>query len=831
MGFLSKRSLLYALCCLYLNLGVARDTISSFQSLKDPDYIISNGSAFRLGFFSPVNSTNRYLGIWYNKISVVNYFSVVWVANRERPLNDSSGVLTIYEDGNLVVLNGQEEILWSSNVSNSVPNSSATLLDSGNLVFQSGTTGAIVWESFQHPCDTFLPRMKLSKNLRTNQEIQLTSWKSPSDPSTGRFSAGINPQNIPQGFIWKDGHPYWRTGPWNGQFFTGAQSWVPDYHSGFTIVYDKEETVYATIAYLNAIGLSKYFMDSQGNSMVIHWDDEKEDWEVVGFTPANECDVYGTCGAFGNCYALSSPICSCLKGFEPKIVEEWNRGNWMSGCVRRIPLQCERVNNSSDGGGKEDGFLKLEMIKVPDFAEWSYRTKDDCRKQCLENCSCVAYAYDTGIGCMSWSGNLIDLQKFSTGGIDLQKFSTGALDIYIRLSYLEFENERNLKVIIALTVIIGAIVIPSTTYFLWRWMTKKRARKNKSKESLPSKNLNDVKPHELPTFSLEELATATNNFHVVNMLGRGGFGTVYKGKLHDGQEIAVKRLSRSSGQGLEEFMNEVFVISKLQHRNLVRLLGCCIEGEEKMLIYEYLSNKSLDAIVFDPLNQKHLDWKKRFNVIEGIGRGLLYLHRDSRLKIIHRDLKASNILLDEELNPKISDFGIARIFNDSENQANTKRVIGTYGYMSPEYAMQGLFSEKSDVFSFGVLLLEIVSGRRTSCFYDDQQYYLSLVGFAWKLWNDDNIMALVDPTIWDPCFQTEMLRCIHVGLLCVQELARDRPTVSTIISMLNSEILDLPTPKQPAFTERQIASSKEPAQLGQIKSSSCNVTITTVYGR
>ncbi|XP_075664625.1 G-type lectin S-receptor-like serine/threonine-protein kinase At1g11330 isoform X2 [Castanea sativa] len=818
MGFLSKRSLLYALCCLCLNLGVARDTSSSFQSLKDPDYIISRGSAFRLGFFSPVNSTNRYVGIWYNKISVVTYFSVVWVANRERPIKDSSGVLTIYEDGNLVILNGQAEILWSSNVSNSVPNPSATLLDSGNLVLQGNTTGAIVWESFQQLCDTMLPRMRSSNNLRTNEKIQLTSWKSPSDPSTGRFSGGINPQNIPQGFIWKDGHPYWRTGPWNGQFFTGAQSWVLDYHGGVTIVYDKEETIFETFAYVNVLGLSKHFLDSQGNTMQIHWDDEKEDWEVVVFAPANECDVYGTCGAFGICYALSSPICSCLKGFEPKVVEEWNRGNWMSGCVRRIPLQCDRVNNSSDGGGIADGFLKLEMIKVPDFAEWSYRTKDDCRKQCLENCSCVAYAYDTGIGCMSWSGNLIDLQKFSTVGIDLQKFSTGGLDIYIRLSYLEF-------------VIIGAMAIPSTAYFLWRWMTKKRARKNKSKESLPSKNLNDVKLHELPTFSLEELATATNNFHIANMLGRGGFGTVYKGKLHDGQEIAVKRLSRSSGQGLEEFMNEVFVISKLQHRNLVRLLGCCIEGEENMLIYEYMSNKSLDAIVFDPLSQKHLHWKKRFNIIEGISRGLLYLHRDSRLKIIHRDLKASNILLDEELNPKISDFGIARIFRGSENQANTKRIIGTYGYMSPEYAMQGFFSEKSDVFSFGVLLLEIVSGRKTTCFYDDQQYYLSLVGFAWKLWNDDNIMALVDPTIWDPCFQMEMLRCIHVGLLCVQELARDRPTVSTIISMLNSEILDLPTPKKPAFTERQIASNEEPAQLGQIKSSGCNITITTVYAR
>ncbi|KAK7839300.1 g-type lectin s-receptor-like serine/threonine-protein kinase [Quercus suber] len=144
------------------------------------------------------------------------------------------------------------------------------------------------------------------------------------------------------------------------------------------LIYDKEETVYATVVYLNVSGLSKHLVDSQGNSMQINWDDEKEDWEVVGFAPANECDVYGTCGAFGNCYALSSPICSCLKGFEPKIVEEWNRGNM-------------------EGGGKEDRFLKLEMIKVPDFAESSYRTKDDCRKQCLEKCSCVAYAYDTGM--------------------------------------------------------------------------------------------------------------------------------------------------------------------------------------------------------------------------------------------------------------------------------------------------------------------------------------------------------------------------------------------------------------------------------------------------
>jgi hypothetical protein len=420
---LSKRNLLCVLCCLCLNLGVAIDTITSSQSIKDPECIISSGRAFKLGFFSPVNSTNRYLGIWFNNISV---FTVIWVANREKPLKNSSGVLTISEDGNLVVLDGQKEILWSSNVTNSVVNSSAQLSDSGNLVLQENTR--LLWESFQHPSDTFLPKMKISTNVRTGKKVQLTSWKNPSDPSIGSFSAGFSPLNIPQAFVWKDSHPYWRTGPWNGQVFNGVpSSWNPNYHNAFTVVDDKQGTVYGTFAYTDVLHLSKYVLDSQGHLVQTYWNYEKEDWEVLGLGPKDECDVYGTCGTFGNCDLLGSPICSCLRGFEPKIIEEWNRGNWSSGCLRRTPLQCERSNKSGEEG-KADGFFELKMIKVPDFAQWSYGTKDDCQNQCLKNCSCVAYAYDSGIGCMSWTGNLVDLGKFSVGGSE----------IYIRLANLEF---------------------------------------------------------------------------------------------------------------------------------------------------------------------------------------------------------------------------------------------------------------------------------------------------------------------------------------------------------------------------------------------------------
>ncbi|XP_061975781.1 G-type lectin S-receptor-like serine/threonine-protein kinase SD1-1 [Populus nigra] len=206
---------------------------------------------------------------------------------------------------------------------------------------------------------------------------------------------------------------------------------------------------------------------------------------------------------------------------------------------------------------------------------------------------------------------------------------------------------------------------------------------------------------------MDELASATNNFSDSNKLGEGGFGPVYKGTLTDGQEIAVKRLSKNSRQGLEEFKNEVQHIVKLQHRNLVRLLGCCIQSDETMLVYKFLPNKSLDFYIFDETHSLLLDWPKRYNIINGIARGLLYLHQDSRLRIIHRDLKTSNILLDYEMNPKISDFGLARSFGENETEANTNKVAGTYGYISPEYANYGLYSLKSDVFSFGVLVLEI----------------------------------------------------------------------------------------------------------------------------
>ncbi|BFG27553.1 hypothetical protein CerSpe_138270 [Prunus speciosa] len=337
-------------------------------------------------------------------------------------------------------------------------------------------------------------------------------------------------------------------------------------------------------------------------------------------------------------------------------------------------------------------------------------------------------------------------------------------------------------------------------------------------------NSEDVSLVESLQYDFETIRSATDNFTDANKLGRGGSGAVYKGRLLNGQPIAVKRLFKNSEQGDGEFKNEVMLLAQLQHRNLVRLLGYCLTTDERLLIYEYVPNTSLDHFIFDPNNHEHLDWETRYKIIGGIARGILYLHEDSRVRIIHRDLKASNILLDEDMTPKIADFGMARLFAIDQTQEVTKTVRGTYGYMAPEYVIHGRFSVKTDVFSFGVLVLEIVSGKKIGSFrYGENEE--DLLTYAWRNWREDTIPNIIDPVLTTSS-QIETMRCIHIGLLCVQQNVVDRPTVASVVSMLNSQSIALPVPSQPAFYMHHNTGSDISALTESDQSKSLSVYVT-----
>ncbi|RXH98780.1 hypothetical protein DVH24_011105 [Malus domestica] len=282
----------------------------------------------------------------------------------------------------------------------------------------------------------------------------------------------------------------------------------------------------------------------------------------------------------------------------------------------------------------------------------------------------------------------------------------------------------------------------------------------------------------------EDDEAATEDFNPSNKLGEGGYGPVYKGTLSDGRVVAVKQLSVASHQGKSQFVSEIATIYAVQHRNLVKLYGCCIEGSHLILVYEYLENKSLDHALFGTSNL-HLDWPTRFNILLGTARGLAYLHEESRPRIVHRDVKASNILLDAKLSPKISDFGLAKLYDDEKTHIST-RVAGTIGYLAPEYALFGHLTEKVDVFGFGVVVLEILSGRPNSYNnLDPEKIYL--LEWVWTLHENDQTLGLVDPRLTE-FDETEATRLIRASLLCTQGSPMARPSMSRVVAMLSGDI-------------------------------------------
>lgn len=791
------------------------DQLTPAKPLSHRDVLISNGGIFALGFF-PANSTaSLYVGIWYHNIPERTY---VWVANRDNPITtNSSGKLVVTNSSDLVLFDSEDRIVWTTtnNITTRGAGTAAILLDSGNLVVRL-PNGTEIWESFHHPTDTILPTMTVLLRNNADRSNRLIAWRGPDDPSTGDYSMGADSSSDLQIVIWNGTRLYWRRAAWDGQLVSALYQSNTGSIMSQTIV-NRGGELYMTFAVSDGSPNMHMMLHYTGMVKFRTWNSSSSSWVVFLEHPDTSCDRYASCGPFGYCDATEAVrTCKCLSGFQPDGL------NFSRGCQRKEELKC----------GHGDSFMPLPSMKTPDkFLYIMNRSFDQCAEECSRNCSCIAYAYTnpTNVGttmdrsrCLIWQGELIDMAKFENGGENL----------YLRLPSSPVNKKKSAVLKIILPAMASLLIL---TCICLVWICKSRGKRfsrkirNKhTKQHLNAFNEIENENIEVASVGFEDILTATDNFSDYNILGKGGFGKVYKGMLEGDEEVAVKRLSKGSGQGVEEFRNEVVLIAKLQHRNLVQLLGYCIHEDEKLLVYEYLPNKSLDAFIFDATRKYVLDWPTRFKIIKGIARGLLYLHQDSRLTIVHRDLKASNILLDAEMTPKISDFGMARIFGGNEQQGNTTRVVGTYGYMSPEYAMEGSFSVKSDTYSFGVLMLEIVSGLKISSPHLILDFP-NLIAYAWSLWKDGNASELVDLSIVESCPPQEVLRCIHLGLLCVQDHPNARPLMSSVVFMLENETAPLPTPVQPIyFTLRKYETEGSRENVGR----SLNyISITAVEGR
>nr|GEW81027.1 G-type lectin S-receptor-like serine/threonine-protein kinase At4g27290 isoform X1 [Tanacetum cinerariifolium] len=811
--------LLISIISTLLVTSTAISTITPNQNITDGQTILSDNETFRMGFFSPSNvSRNRYFGIWYNKISVM---TVVWVANRDAPVTDNSSVLVLNDKGILMLFNSSDNMIWSSNSTTTRHVPVAQLLDTGDLVIRNVNDRDpenYLWQSFDYPGNTFLPDMKFGLDFVKGLNKYLTSWKSADDPSSGEYTNKMESEGYPQILLREGSEVKFNSGPWNGRRFSGMPNLKPNdiYTFGFVI---NQKEVYYKFELVNNSVVSRMILSTAGVIQRFIWVERAQEWRLYVTGQMDNCDRYGLCGPYGICNINNSPPCGCLRGFEPRFQEEWRRADWSNGCMRKAELNCS--------GG--DGFVKQRGVKVPDTRKTWFNVSmnlEECEKVCLRNCNCTAYANTDvrsgGSGCLLWLDDLVDIRMYGEDG----------QDIYVRMAASELHRNAKAKrrvIIIVIPVVVGMTLILGLCLFYRRRKHKKNGTISVGRDNSYA-NENKGEDWELPLFDFNIIASATNNFSDSCKLGEGGYGPVYKGKLEDGKSIAVKRHSHKSKQGLDEFQNEVQCIAKLQHRNLVKLLGCCIEEDERMLIYEYMPNKSLNSFIFDEGKRKSLDWSKRNNIIIGIARGLLYLHQDSRLRIIHRDLKASNILLDRDMNPKISDFGLARSMEGSDTAANTKRVMGTYGYMAPEYTIDGIYSIKSDVFSFGVLVLEIISGKKNRGFRH-ANHDLNLLGHAWRLYKNGNHLELIDGTIKSSQMQSEVVRTIHIGLLCVQKYPEDRPSMPMVVLMLGSEI-PLPEPKQPGFyTDRRRPEEAESSSSHFEWSSSNRLSVTYLQPR
>ncbi|CAJ1978651.1 unnamed protein product [Sphenostylis stenocarpa] len=499
--------------------------ITQFQSLPYGTTLVSEDGTFELGFFDPGSSSNRYLGIWFKKIPQKTF---VWVANRDNPIKDNNSTkLTLTKQGNLVLLNQNNTVIWSTNTTTKAINVVAHLLDSGNLVLRDekdNNSENYLWQSFDYPSDTILPGMKLGWDLTNGLNLNkyLTAWNNWEDPSSGHFTYSVTRSNVPELHLLNGSSLFYRSGPWNGIRFSGTPSLKRRPLFTYNFVYEKNQ-YYFQFYPRNSSLISRIVLNQTLYTLQrFIWVEGSNKWELNLEVPRDICDGYDYCGSFAYCVsATTSPMCVCLSGFEPKSPQNWDANKWSEGCMRSSKSwKCKDKNR--------DGFVVFKNMKLPDTEiSWINRSTglEECKEICRENCSCTAYGNSditgTGTGCILWYGELLDLRQLPDAGQDL----------YVRLDITEMGDQNakgdSRKVAVVVPGIVSSIVAMVVIFLFIYWITKTKFRAKGIMK--PTVKINESKEDlELPSFDFDTIACATNDFSSDNKLSQGGFGPVYK---------------------------------------------------------------------------------------------------------------------------------------------------------------------------------------------------------------------------------------------------------------------------------------------------------------
>ncbi|CAL5336611.1 unnamed protein product [Camellia sinensis] len=730
----------FFICCFFFTniLSHEADTISANQSLS---------GKFELGFYKPGKSSYYYISMWYAEVSTL---TIVWVANTDNPISDKySSVLKIL-DGNLVILNESQTLIWSTNQNSTTSNSVVAVLgDDGNLILTDGSnSNQPIWQSFDHPAHTWLPGAKIAYNKLTNTHQRLTSWKNSEDPSTGLYSLSLDANNSQYVMFLNGSKQYWTSGPWNGQIF----SLIPEMRANYIVnfsYHDNENESYFTYSMYNPSISSRMIMDISGQGQQLTWLESTKQWNLFYAQPRQQCEAYDFCGQYGICNNIIQPFCNCLTGFDPKSLNDWNLSDYSGGCVRRTELLCGNITAANQEKG----------------------SAAECESSCLNNCSCTAYAYDSN-GCSIWIGELMNLQDGSGN------------TLYLRLAPSEFPKPKSKKgIIIGAVVGSVAVVVLLGLVFVFIWKQQRRLVGTKALDG------------SLVAFRYKDLQKATKNFS--EKIGGGGFGSVFKGTLPDSTVVAVKKLE-SINQGEKQFRAEVSALGTIQHINLVRLCGFCPEGKRKLLVYDYMQNGSLDSHLFHEKESKVLDWKKRYQIALRTAKGLAYLHENCRDCIIHCDIKPANILLDVDFFPKVADFGLAKLLGREFSRVLTT-MGGTIGYLAPEWILGLAITTKADVYSYGMMLFELISGKRNTDQSEERIVKFFPIWAASVVIEGGDVLNLLDhrlekhadiEEVWRICkvasCASKMMRMIGQFLACSKPLL---PTTSISIIFLISSLI------------------------------------------